>query len=808
MKNRFRKIFLLCILILSFSFSDAFSQHSDYEVDLQEKLMKSSGNEKIDLLNRLGFFYVLQNRVDSLKIISERLEKNALSVGSKSGEADAQLFSLCYRFEKLNEHDAQKKILDQNYESIIKMYEQSKDKQGLIDSYLYIGNMYLDINELDIAFQLFEESLKLIKVNDVNKNNASILISLGFYYLAKGNIAEGLAYHLQADSVLIKHEDPHVSYLIYRGLGWRYANYGVYNTGLKFMFKALQIAEKLNNVVWTADMFNSIGILYDMSEDIADSYKYYKKHLELITQTDERVTIGLAYNNLAIILGKKHEFDEAVQMMSKAIEIMKAEEEFRHYYNCYNSLGMIYEQKGDYPKAKENYFKALEGEEYLKNDNRLYAVICLDAGNILRKTGKAEESLKLLHKSAEIAQTSGLIAVTAASFKGLVESYAAIGQHKTAYEYYKRYLDLKDSLEERAMKTRLGEIEADYVIEEKENELNLLKKEHEIDRFFKHVWLGSFVGVFFISIFIFNRYSEKKKANRNLEEVKKLIEEKNKKMITDLDLAKSIQYSLLPEVFPSDNYCEFFDKFIPSERLSGDFYEIFRLDKDRIGMYIVDVCGHGVSSAMITSFVKGAVVKKEVLNDGSLFITEPKDAVSGINKKMIEADFCRNGFRWYLTMFYGIYNLKTGDFTYSCAGHQHVYHIKQERYISTKQLGESSFPVGWLEEAEFEQKTIALEKSDLLLFLTDGVIEAKSEDNEDEFGSDTLKKTIERVLPEIEKKNSDYDVLLDELHHAVTEFSGKEQQDDDITMFVMHVKEKSEKKAAEPTLHKERIFNK
>jgi sigma-B regulation protein RsbU (phosphoserine phosphatase) len=78
-------------------------------------------------------------------------------------------------------------------------------------------------------------------------------------------------------------------------------------------------------------------------------------------------------------------------------------------------------------------------------------------------------------------------------------------------------------------------------------------------------------------------------------------------LIEDLDYARDIQKSMMPSFFPNSPHISFRVLYMPAERLSGDFYDVYWLDEDHIGFYVCDVSGHGVPAAMLTVFLKQCI---------------------------------------------------------------------------------------------------------------------------------------------------------------------------------------------------------
>jgi len=171
-------------------------------------------------------------------------------------------------------------------------------------------------------------------------------------------------------------------------------------------------------------------------------------------------------------------------------------------------------------------------------------------------------------------------------------------------------------------------------------------------------------------------YREMKKARNELREysdnlnrlVKKRtkdLEEANLILLKDIEYAREMQLRLMSAQLPKDESVSIQAEYIPAERLSGDFYNLVRLDKDNVAIYIGDVSGHGVSAAMLTIFANQNITPKKPEENGEDRITPPSDVLDEVYQSFNESNFQDET---YILMLYGIYNRNTRIFRYASAG--------------------------------------------------------------------------------------------------------------------------------------------
>lgn len=196
----------------------------------------------------------------------------------------------------------------------------------------------------------------------------------------------------------------------------------------------------------------------------------------------------------------------------------------------------------------------------------------------------------------------------------------------------------------------------------------------------------------------------------------------NERILGDLDYARTIQRSLLPTTFPKTQRLDFAAKYLPCEKIGGDFYNVYRLDEDHVGVLIGDVAGHGVSAAMITVFIDQNIVVWREYEDGRIRILTPKQVLTNlyyVYNRMTFPD------EIYTVLLYGILNTETGVFTYASAG-MNTYPLLLDAQGKVEKLPVEGLPIcrmGAYVSPSYENRTCTLHPGDALILYTDGLIE-------------------------------------------------------------------------------------
>lgn len=248
--------------------------------------------------------------------------------------------------------------------------------------------------------------------------------------------------------------------------------------------------------------------------------------------------------------------------------------------------------------------------------------------------------------------------------------------------------------------------------------------------------------------------------------------------LVDKDLleAKKLQQSLVPDrhrAWPEGGLSLLLRS---AGHVGGDLVGYFSTDDQKLGLYAIDVSGHGISSALMTARLAGYLsaaspdqnVALSRQPDGRYFALPPKDAVATLNKLVLnEMDT-----EQYFTLMLAFVDLPTGEVTFSQAGHPHP--LVQRADGQIEQCGEGGFPVGLMADVRFDEYTITLAPGDRLILLSDGVTECPDAKG-DLLGEDGLYRIMKR-LADVQGT-----ALFEALVWELAAFAGTEEFPDDVS---------------------------
>ena len=240
------------------------------------------------------------------------------------------------------------------------------------------------------------------------------------------------------------------------------------------------------------------------------------------------------------------------------------------------------------------------------------------------------------------------------------------------------------------------------------------------------------------------------------------------KMEKDLVVATEIQRLIIPHHLPKIRSLELSGIYIPSKGIGGDFYSVFPVNDEETVICIADVTGKGVTGALLVSTLHATI--KAYLD----FTTDLILILQKLNHLIEELSTSDR----YITLFIACHNQKTSELTYINAGHNPP--LLFRKGDEPEKLAEGGVCIGVV-PYEYNSAKIKLEKNDLLLMYTDGVIEAMN-DSKEMFGEGNLVKTV------LDKRSESCEAIQDEITLRVLDHCADQSLSDDFTLFILRKK--------------------
>lgn len=255
----------------------------------------------------------------------------------------------------------------------------------------------------------------------------------------------------------------------------------------------------------------------------------------------------------------------------------------------------------------------------------------------------------------------------------------------------------------------------------------------------------------------------------HIEHLKQTTAEKEK-IESELSIAKQIQLSIIPKIFPpfpDRKELNLFAVLESAKAVGGDLYNFFFIDDDNLCFAVGDVSGKGVPASLLMA------VTQTLLKATATDKLNPGQIVTAMNNSLSED----NEMCMFVTYFLGILNIKTGELKYCNAGHNPPFILKASGSIS-KISNIHGIPMGVMENNEYGFSTLIIHAGDGFISYTDGVTEAMNKKNE-EYTEDRLVEVLDRM------SGSDSKQIVQNVMGSVKVFTDGYEQSDDITILAL-----------------------
>jgi sigma-B regulation protein RsbU (phosphoserine phosphatase) len=249
----------------------------------------------------------------------------------------------------------------------------------------------------------------------------------------------------------------------------------------------------------------------------------------------------------------------------------------------------------------------------------------------------------------------------------------------------------------------------------------------------------------------------------------------------DLESANNLIQRMLPEQThfkgADINYTH-----IPSAQIGGDMLGCMQLDEEHIAVYLFDVAGHGVTSALMSFSIQQSIssnsgtasnVKCKKDTEPFYSLIEPSEVISHLNQSYISQD--QNNL--YFTMVYAVLNTKNGLLSYSFAGHPPMIWLQKSK-SNCEFIEQDSFVAGMFDFADYHTDQVQLQPGDRVFLYSDGITEAEDQ-QENQYSEAGLKQLV------LTLSNEPSGTQTDTIVTRVSAWSGAMQFDDDISLLAL-----------------------
>lgn len=577
-------------------------------------------------------------------------------------------------------------------------FEVQKNKFGQMMSYYTLCRLGVELAKYEVS-RLYAK--KTISIANQIKNDtiaARTWLSVGFSYYSQGDFQMGISSYMKAIPIC-EREQNNKSYQkilasAYNGLGLCFSvkPFPNFDKAETFYLKALEIDEKTNNTRDWGLVLIRLGILYTATKDYIKADKYLTEALDFAERSKMPVLQKWAIESVASFQKEKHEYKQALLSYKRSLAISKSTNEVPGIVSSYINIA-------------ETYFGL--------SDHKLALVYADSAYRLCDFNKIFEPMFKINALRSDI--------------------FRSKGNFEAALLYYKKSVELKDSLFTERSNNNIQELETRYKTQDQEKELleksaalKIQTEKTEKQAAQRNFFIVGILLLLIIIAFVYWQYIQKNKANAIIRSQKVLVESKNKDITDSIKYAKKIQEAILP---PDDLRMQLFsDSFVfyqPKDIVSGDFYWYTQKHNKKI-FAAVDCTGHGVPGAFMSMI--GNAFLNEIVNEKG--VTTTSEILDMLKERVVES-LKQSGNENKDGMDIALISIDDGTNTLEFSGANNpCWIITKNELIELK--GDSQpigYHLGLLKP--FTSQAVQLQKGDCIYIFTDGYA--------DQFGGENRK---------------------------------------------------------------------
>ena len=365
------------------------------------------------------------------------------------------------------------------YQKSLTLCKQIGDTSCITANYSNLGYTYIELSDYEKAQENFENALEFEKALQSDNGIAEALNNIGLTSDYLGKYKHALEYYLKALQLYEKINDKDGISTVSNNIGNVYQVWSNYEKALFYYLKSLAIEEELGTKSGIAVAFNNIGIIYHNWKNYDKALDYYKRGLKIEEELKNKSGIAESLNNIAIIYDETGKYKEAIELYERSLQIEEENDNKIGISVSLSNIGEFYEDRGDYDKALNYYNKSIVIDKEIENNigiGQTYNQL----GNLYTHLKQYNKAIDFYNLSNNIVEPLDIIETITENYKGLAEVYTKLKNYKKAIFFSNKYHSLKDSIFSETMLERQNNLQADFEIEKREKEIELLNTEKQV----------------------------------------------------------------------------------------------------------------------------------------------------------------------------------------------------------------------------------------------------------------------------------------------------------------------------------------
>jgi tetratricopeptide (TPR) repeat protein len=476
------KFFLLRIILFFFIFvatNSAFSQ-SKINVDSLTAVINNYPKEdtvKVKMMLALSEALIRVNAKEGITY-----SENALAIAENYNAPELKADALYFKARHLELTSKYNDALDLALKSL-EIYEQLRGTKKIAAAHNLLGRIYYDKNDFENTKKYYELALSISEsIGDI-KNKTVALIGLGSFYSESSDFTKAITHYEQALALTQSSHDIALESNVLGSIGNNYFKQSNFTKSLEYAQKSLRINESINDVSGMAYDFKYIANVYLQLSEPEKALEYLNKALTLALKTSEKQQEALSYVLMGSCYLTMKMYTEAEMSIEKSMAINKAIGNTARANSNLLTLGAVFAESKRMVDAHRCFQEVLDVSRKANNQYVMVAAL-INLGTIYAKatdsllvkmginpTERYAKALDVATEALEVSTKINSLTRIAASLELLSITHEKQQNYTQAYDFYKKYIVLKDSISGDDVKKQITRKEIQYEYDKKETAL-------------------------------------------------------------------------------------------------------------------------------------------------------------------------------------------------------------------------------------------------------------------------------------------------------------------------------------------------
>lgn len=373
------------------------------------------------------------------------------------------------------------------------------------------------------AIETAKKGLTLAERSGSGDLSAQMQVRLGNAFFYYSSYPKALEYYQRALAFYKKEGNVLQYYRLLCNIGNCHLRAGDRIKALEYLLLALKLAEKRDSSQEYANILNSLGVLYLESKDYQNAEKYFSLYMPVALKMGNPDQISAGYNNLGFLFRRRKNSAQALHYFQKALEVKEASGAPLNKGPTLLNIGEVYLYTGQPEKAAVYFKEAIRFCE-VSGDKRYLANGCLNMARVRLYMGRAVGMKEYIDRARETAREIKSNEQEAQCCELSASYYIMIGAHRAALTAMESAAEFRNRVHNESINRRVAELQSIYLVNKKEQEIELLNKEKAIGQLElqtaaaqKTLLIGMLAILIVLVLLLVNRYRLKNRAHREIE---------------------------------------------------------------------------------------------------------------------------------------------------------------------------------------------------------------------------------------------------------------------------------------------------